>query len=206
MQSKRFLNAEEKVRPEAKRFIEKNLDLIEQINEILNLKGWSQKDFAQKLGKSESEISKWLSGLHNFTLQTISKIEAAFEQDIVVTPKSTVKLQHIDFESDNNFRSMYLTGYLDRPETTFHMASFKKSGGHYIKALNIGDTGINILDPMQKIIEIRGYHHKMHINNLVLKEDRLEGLRSFIEMDEQHTEWNLQPSKKRTNEISREIG
>ncbi|MDD6862519.1 MAG: helix-turn-helix transcriptional regulator [Prevotella sp.] len=37
----------------------------------------TQKDFAQKLHKRESEISKWLTGRHNFTMQTIAKIETA---------------------------------------------------------------------------------------------------------------------------------
>ena len=35
-----------------------------------------QKGLAEKLGKSEAEISKWLSGTHNFTLRSIAKIEA----------------------------------------------------------------------------------------------------------------------------------
>ena len=39
--------------------------------------GLTQKDFAQKLHKRESEISKWLTGRHNFTMQTIAKIETA---------------------------------------------------------------------------------------------------------------------------------
>ena len=34
-----------------------------------------QKDLAKALGKNESEISKWLSGSHNFTLKTIARIE-----------------------------------------------------------------------------------------------------------------------------------
>ena len=37
----------------------------------------TQKDFAQKLHKRESEISKWMTGRHNFTMQTIAKIETA---------------------------------------------------------------------------------------------------------------------------------
>jgi len=48
--------------------------------------GWTQKDLSKKLGKSESEISKWLSGLHNMTLKTVSKLEAVFNRDILITP------------------------------------------------------------------------------------------------------------------------
>ncbi len=43
----------------------------------------SQKDFARLLGKTETEVSKWLSGTHNMTLATISKISCALNQDII---------------------------------------------------------------------------------------------------------------------------
>ena len=43
--------------------------------EVLKAKNLTQKDFAQRLHKRESEISKWLTGRHNFTIQTIAKIE-----------------------------------------------------------------------------------------------------------------------------------
>ena len=43
---------------------------------LLSDKGLKQKDLADKMGKSEAEVSKWLSGTHNFTLRSIAKIEA----------------------------------------------------------------------------------------------------------------------------------
>lgn len=67
-------------------FAGKSLDIIDQVNAILNRQGLTQKDLAAKLGKSESEISKWLSGGHNLTLKTISKIEDALGADVIVTP------------------------------------------------------------------------------------------------------------------------
>lgn len=47
------------------------------IAEALRQQGLSQKDLADKLGKCPSEISKWLSGSHNFTVDTLSDIETA---------------------------------------------------------------------------------------------------------------------------------
>ncbi|SEB17050.1 helix-turn-helix domain-containing protein [Pedobacter hartonius] len=88
MQSDIFLKAKEKIRPEQRMFIAKNMSLIDQIFSILDEKGWSQKILANKLGKSESEVSKWLSGLHNFTLKSISKLESVLEQDLLITPLS----------------------------------------------------------------------------------------------------------------------
>lgn len=45
------------------------------IGMALKGRGMSQKDFAGMMGKSVSEISEWLSGDRNFTLDTITEIE-----------------------------------------------------------------------------------------------------------------------------------
>lgn len=46
-------------------------------------KGLTQKDLAKQLHKRESEISKWLTGRHNFTMQTIAKIETALDCQLI---------------------------------------------------------------------------------------------------------------------------
>lgn len=69
-------------------FANKSLDLIEHIYDILKSKGLNQKDLADMLNKKESEISKWLSGGHNITLMTISKIEEILEESILIVPKN----------------------------------------------------------------------------------------------------------------------
>ena len=56
---------------------ELSFGIAERISEVLKSKNLTQKDFAQKLHKRESEISKWMTGRHNFTMQTIAKIETA---------------------------------------------------------------------------------------------------------------------------------
>ena len=75
-----------KVKDENKRYIERNLQISNQVSEILGKKGLTQKDLARLLGKHESEISKILSGLHNITLKTITKIETVLNEDIIMTP------------------------------------------------------------------------------------------------------------------------
>jgi transcriptional regulator with XRE-family HTH domain len=72
--------------PESKNFISKTLDIVDQIFLILEEKGINQKYLADKLGKKEPEISKWLSGTHNFTVRTITAIETALDHEIIVTP------------------------------------------------------------------------------------------------------------------------
>ena len=63
--------------PEIDRFIEKNLAITEKVRTAMEQKGWRNLDLANAMGKSPSEISKWLSGTHNLTLKSIVKMEEA---------------------------------------------------------------------------------------------------------------------------------
>ena len=49
----------------------------------MRAEGLSKKQFAESLGRRPSEISKWLSGEHNFTIATLSKLGAFFGQPII---------------------------------------------------------------------------------------------------------------------------
>jgi len=49
--------------------------LAAKIDDAIKAKGWKKTDFAHAMIKSPSEISKWLSGTHNFTTDTLSDIE-----------------------------------------------------------------------------------------------------------------------------------
>lgn len=60
-----------------------SFQISERIYEILKEKKMTQKEFAQLMHKSEPEISKWLTGGHNFTMKTISKIEAVLDEPII---------------------------------------------------------------------------------------------------------------------------
>ena len=62
---------------EQKKEFELSFGIAERISEVLKSKNLTQKDFANKMHKRESEISKWMTGRHNFTMQTITKIETA---------------------------------------------------------------------------------------------------------------------------------
>ena len=73
---------------ESKQQIELSVAIANRIYEILEIKGMTQKDLAQRLGKTETEVSRWLSGTHNLTLSTICKISTALGEDIVTVPKS----------------------------------------------------------------------------------------------------------------------
>ena len=72
-----------KVNPEARRMIDLSFRIVDRIHEILEEKGLKQKDLALRLGKNESEISKWMCGTHNFTIDTLVSIENVLGEPII---------------------------------------------------------------------------------------------------------------------------
>lgn len=88
----------ERIKPEQKLFVRKNLAISEQISSILENKGWSQKRLAAEMGKKQSEISKLLSGMHNLTLQSIANVEAVLGEEVITTPlEAQVKYKAVHF-------------------------------------------------------------------------------------------------------------
>lgn len=73
----------ETMSPEMKKQMELSVLIANRIYEVLEEKGMSQKEFAQLMGKTETEVSRWLSGTHNMTMSTIAKISTALGEDII---------------------------------------------------------------------------------------------------------------------------
>ena len=63
--------------------VRQSFDIVDRIHEILVKQGKTRKDLASLLGKSESEISKWMSGTHNFTIQKLAKIQAVLGESVI---------------------------------------------------------------------------------------------------------------------------
>lgn len=60
-----------------------SFQIVDRIHEILLARGLRQKDLAMMLGKSEAEISKWMRGTHNFTIDTVVAIEESLQAPIL---------------------------------------------------------------------------------------------------------------------------
>jgi len=71
------------ITPEIKKRVDLSIDISNRIFDILEMKGLKQKDLAKLLGKSEAEISKWLQGTHNFTIDTILKIQEKLGEPVL---------------------------------------------------------------------------------------------------------------------------
>ena len=53
------------------------------IYDLMTQKGLSKAEFARAVGKRPCEITKWLSGQHNFTLSTLAMLSSFFGQPII---------------------------------------------------------------------------------------------------------------------------
>lgn len=58
--------------------------IAERLDTLLKQKGITQHELARRLGKRDSEVSKWLTGRHNFTTSTIARIETAVGEKLVM--------------------------------------------------------------------------------------------------------------------------
>lgn len=61
------------------------------ITTALKHKGWKKQDLAQKLMRTSSEISKWVSGKHNFTIDTLHEIEECLGINLLNTKHEFVE-------------------------------------------------------------------------------------------------------------------
>lgn len=62
-----------------------SFDVADRISQLMEERGLSKKQFADALGRRPSEITKWLSGQHNFTLRTIAMLSTFFGEAIIFT-------------------------------------------------------------------------------------------------------------------------
>ena len=113
-----FEKRREAISDGTRKSVSTSFEIVDRIHEILTMKGWKQKDLADKLGKSEAEISKWMRGTHNFTIDTIATIETALGESILKVVhsrefKETAKYINLFcFESEVQQR---VTNYDDKP-------------------------------------------------------------------------------------------
>ncbi len=71
------------VSPEVRERVSLSFQIVDRIHEILVERNLRQKDLALMLGKSEAEISKWMRGTHNFTIDTVVAIEEALQAPVL---------------------------------------------------------------------------------------------------------------------------
>lgn len=83
IQNKSFRESLAAIPAEQKAGFDISYGIAERMDAILKEKNISQRELARRLGKRESEVSRWLTGRHNFTTSTIAKIETALGSPLV---------------------------------------------------------------------------------------------------------------------------
>lgn len=70
--------------------IETRMLVAQMLHDYLSLRDISQQSLAGKMGKQPSEVSKWLSGDHNFTIDTLSDIGYYLDMDFFARKETTL--------------------------------------------------------------------------------------------------------------------
>lgn len=63
--------------------VDLSFEISDRIDALMRQRGLSKKQFAEALGRRPSEITKWLSGQHNFTIATLAMLSSFFGQPII---------------------------------------------------------------------------------------------------------------------------
>ncbi len=135
MGSKIFAEMLAKAKPENRQFVKKNLDISRQVRYILESHPTinSQKDLANALGKEPSEISKWLSGLHNIGLENITKMETVLGQDIILTVEEA-KVRYAKPVTEE-YQPFQTAEHIETPGQPYSIAEFRRKKAILLAAL-----------------------------------------------------------------------
>ena len=64
--------------------VDMEMAISDRIYNLMTAKGLSKAEFARAVGKRPCEITKWLSGQHNFTIRTLALLSIFFGESLVV--------------------------------------------------------------------------------------------------------------------------
>ncbi len=79
----RYKEMVSQVPPEIKEEINLSFAISNKIDALMQERGLSKKQFADQIGKRPSEITRWLSGQHNFTVSTLAMLSTFFGKSII---------------------------------------------------------------------------------------------------------------------------
>lgn len=71
------------ITPEERAEARLSFQISNRLDSLMQEKGLSKKQFADAIGKRPSEITRWLSGEHNFTISTLAMLSSFFGQPII---------------------------------------------------------------------------------------------------------------------------
>jgi transcriptional regulator with XRE-family HTH domain len=106
------------------------MTLAARLDDLIIAKNWSKSEFAEKVNKNPSEITKWLSGTQNFTIDTLAEIAVALNMPLLelFAPKKIQVINKVQLiiavkEVQQSIRYVTPLGELVRGETCSHAGS-----------------------------------------------------------------------------------
>ncbi|HRO77015.1 MAG TPA: helix-turn-helix transcriptional regulator, partial [Crocinitomicaceae bacterium] len=109
------------------------MQLAIRIEDCMRSKGWNKSQFAEQVGKNPSEITKWVSGTQNFTIDVLTEIAHAlgvelasllgkpqvqviYRKEIVVKSAVTVSIPFTTpLGQDADYKSSFFTTQINQP-------------------------------------------------------------------------------------------
>lgn len=79
----RYREMVSQVSPDIKEEINLSFAISNKIDALMQERVLSKKQFADQIGKRPSEITRWLSGQHNFTVSTLAMLSEFFCKSII---------------------------------------------------------------------------------------------------------------------------
>lgn len=71
------------IKPEERAEARLSFLISNRLDALMQEKGLTKKQLADAIGKRPSEITRWLSGEHNFTISTLAMLSTFFGQPII---------------------------------------------------------------------------------------------------------------------------
>lgn len=87
--------------------IDNRMLLAARIADAMKAQKINQKQLAVKMGKSHSVITKWLSGTHNFTIDTLSDLEVVLNISLLKTKKEQPANYFVNFSVNAPYKRDY---------------------------------------------------------------------------------------------------
>lgn len=63
--------------------------VAERIDFLMRKHNVSQSDLARGIDKDPAQISRWMSGRHNFSIKTLAELEIFFKEEILISPTAS---------------------------------------------------------------------------------------------------------------------
>ena len=83
------------ITPQEQARTDKKMLLAMKLGEAIQAKGWTAAKFAEEINQHASVVSKWLSGTHNFTTDTLWDIEEKLGIELIALKERELKVTKV---------------------------------------------------------------------------------------------------------------